>query len=241
MPNPVNYVQATPDPTGVLGPATKQPYYVRDPQRWAIEQEYMRHNQALYLVGEYGCFILMWHIQDFQAGLVNRCSTCWLANGKIAEAYGQTAQNKCPDCFGTTFEGGYRAIIMRPAIFSDTDEGEQFSARGVVHSQDVSVDSTTDFRVRTGDYVFRQNNDRYFLRVPNRITVRAGFQHPTQTQTAIGYNHARASVEDPTSVAYLIPPSDYDLDSILSMTSQSPVDFSPYEVIRAPLIPVNDP
>jgi hypothetical protein len=217
-----------------------QPYYVRETQNWAVDQEHLRHNQALFQIGEYAVFCLLWHIQDYEAGLVGRCLKCYLARGKIAEAYGQPSQNRCVDCLGTTFEGGYRAIIIRPAIFTDTDESEQVSQRGVVHANDVTIDSTSDFRVRTGDYCFRRNNDRYYLRVPNRITVRTGFSHPYQTAAAIGYNHSRATLEDPASVAYMAPPSDFELASILSMTSRKPIDFSDYETIRGPLIPDDD-
>jgi hypothetical protein len=187
-------------------------------------------------------FALMWHIQDFQHGLVDRCQRCFEGgdgpDAAIARAYKQPTQNKCPSCFGTTFEGGYKALIVRPAIFSDTDESETFQARGVVHPNDLDVESTTDFRVRSQDYVFRASGDRYQLRVPQRVTLRSGFAHPHQSQEAIGYNHARASMEDPeASVAYLIPPPTQTLTSLLATVGKTPPDFSQYETIRAPLIP----
>lgn len=230
MPVPIPY-----DPSG---PQTRaQPYYVRERQTWAVDQEHLRHNQALYMVGEWAMFCLLWHMRDHTAGLVQRCPTCFLSRGKTAEAYGQSDRTNCPNCFGTTFEGGYKALIVRPTIFSDSDESEQRNARGVVNPQDLNLESTTDFRVRTGDYVFRSTGDRYFLRVPQRITVRTGFGTPHQSQAAIGYNHARASLEDRTSVAYLIPPSAQDLENILSMSDYYPIDFTPYEQIRGDLIP----
>lgn len=224
---------------------THRPYYVRERQDWAVDQEHMRHNQALYQVGEYALFALMWHLQDFLAGLVGRCTRCYASDNpvqnRISKVYEQPTQNRCPVCFGTTFEGGYKALIIRPTIFSDTDEGEQLQQRGVTHPSDLDLESTTDFRVRTGDYVFRQTGDRYQLRVPNRITLRTGFGHPHQSTHAIGYNHARASYEDPSaSVAYDIPPGPEQLREVLSMSGQAPVDFSLFEVIRAPLIPIGD-
>lgn len=233
---------------GAAAEVTAQPYYVRDRQPWAVEQERQRHNQALWTVGEYAMFALMWHIQDYQAGLVGRCARCYASAGdpasaatQIAQVYNQPTQNRCPDCFGTTFEGGYKALIVRPAIFSDTDESETFSARGVVHPDDVDIESTTDFRVRSGDYAFRASGDRFSLRVPQRITLRTGFSMPFQTQSSIGYNHARASIEDPSaSVAYDIGPTAHDLRAVLTMGAQVPFDFSDFEVIRGPLIPVGD-
>jgi hypothetical protein len=223
---------------------TAQPYYVRDQQDWAVEQERMRHSQAIYQVGEYAVFVLLWHIADHEAGLVARCSRCYGSSDpieqKIAETYNQPIEHRCPECFGTTFEGGFKARIVRPAIFSDSDEGETKQARGIAKPEDLSVESTPDFRVRSGDYVFRGNGNRFQLRVPQRVTLRTGFGMPLQSADAIGYNHARASLEDPTSVAYLIPPNRATVDAVLATASKVPVDFSTFEIIRAPLIPVGD-
>lgn len=223
-------------------PHSVQPYYVRDTQPWAVEQEHLRHNQAVYMVGEWVMFALLWHLEDFQNGLVPRCHRCFPtgadeAQAAIQDAYEQPEQNRCPYCFGTTFEGGYKALIVRPAILSDTDESETFDRRGVVHPDDVDVESTTDFRVRSGDYMMRANGTRWFLRVPQRITLRTGFDYPSQSASAIGYNHARASQEDPTSVAFLIPPTPAEVAAILSRGARVPASFADVEVIRAPLIP----
>lgn len=214
-----------------------QPYYIREAQPWAIEQERRRHNQALWYLGENAMFCLMWHLEDHTAGLVGRCPTCYESQGAIADVYGQADEYRCPDCFGTTFEGGFKALIVRPAIFSDSDEGETRHARGVVKPQDLTIESTPDFRIRTGDFCFRINGDRHFMRVPERVTLRTGFAHPSQAETAIGYNHANAAVEDPSSVAYLIPPLNDEVTLILSRISRIPRDWGTFEVIRGPLIP----
>lgn len=229
--------QPTDDPAKI---EYANPYYVRKPQDWAVEQERMRHIQALYTLGEWCVFVLMWHIGDFENGLVQRCPTCYTSRGRTAEVYGQGDKNKCTDCFGTTFEGGYRALIIRPAIFTDADDQETFAERGVTHTRDLQVESTPDFRIQNGDYVFRVDNARFRLRTPQRITLRTGFAHPWQSQTALTYNHSRAAVEDPDAVAYLIPPSKETLRGLLGVSTQSPVDWSEFEVIRAPLIPADE-
>lgn len=214
-----------------------QPYYVRQTQHWAVDQERQRHLQALYAVGEWTMFCLMWHLEDFENGLVGRCSVCY---NRASQAYKQSERNKCPDCFGTTFEGGFKALIVRPAIFGDTDEGQQYQARGVVSSDDLDMESTPDFRVRSGDYCFRSTGHRFYLRVPDRVTLRTGFGTPYQRSMAIGYNHARASLEDLSAVAYTIPPSQDDLIQILNISVTEPVSWGQYEVIRSPLIPIDD-
>lgn len=234
MPVPVPFVPAGPQPP-------RRALYVRDRQQWAIEQERLRHKEALYTLGEYAVFALMWHEQDLTAGRVGRCPDCFVSRGVIAEAYGQGDQNRCPSCYGTTFEGGIRALIYRPALFTEVDEDEQKTARGIMRPASVDVESTEDFRLLHGDYVFRANGHRYQLRVPQRVTLRTGFGTPYQTTTSLGYAIGRAAYEDiNASVAYDIPPSATVLRSILGQGRYEPFDFSGNEVINGPLIPPED-
>ena len=217
-------------------------FYVRDRQPWAVEQERIRHTQALFSIGEYAMFALMWHLQDLHNGLVDRCPRCWSDEGnrerEIAKVYQQPLQNKCPVCFGTTFDGGYKALIVRPTIFVDTDQDEALVPRGIVNPDEVDVETTVDFRIRTGDYVFRATGERWRLRVPARTTLRTGFGTPFLSNSGISYNNARAGLEEPAaSVAYRIGPNKAALRSILSMRSRYPINFSSYEEIRSPLIP----
>lgn len=219
-----------------MPPHEVQPYYVRDTQPWAVQQENQRHDQALYTVGEYCVFVLMWHNLDFEAGLVGRCPRCIVATGKIGEVYKQPTKNKCPDCFGTTYEGGYKAIIVRPAIFGDTDEEEAVDRRGVTHQQAVSIESTSDFRVRRGDFCFRADGTRWWLRGALTVRLRSGFGYPGQAESALNVNISSASLEDEDSVAYMLPPADSVLRAVLISGSRHPLDFSTVEVQRAPLI-----
>lgn len=215
------------------------PYWTRERQSWAIEQERNRHTEALYQYGELAFFALMWNLADFQNNLVGRCSACYISQGKIAAAYGQGDQYKCPDCFGTTFEGGYKAIIVRPALFGDTDKDQKAHSRGQVTSDEVDIESTSDFLIRTGDYCFRETGDRFYLRVPTRVTLRTGFGTPWMTTTSITYSHARAVIEDTSDVSHIIPPTNATVLQVLSAAAQSrlPIDMSTHETIRAPLIP----
>lgn len=197
----------------------------------------MRHSQALYWVGEWTVFFLMWHILDFEAGLVQRCRRCNATDTekRIAEVYQQPRQNKCPDCFGTTFEGGYRARIIRPAIFTDVDETDKPGKRGMTHPASANMETTVDFRLREGDFVVRADNTRWRATTPRRTMLRSGFGHPTQSLSAISYNNAAVNLEDRTSVAYLLPAPNVDV--VLGTRSHLPLDFSSFEQIRGPLIP----
>lgn len=204
---------------------------------WATFQERMRHNEALYWVGEWTILFLMWHILDFEAGLVRRCHRCYGedVDQRIAKVYNQPAQNRCPDCFGTTFEGGFRARIVRPAIFSDADESDQANKRGMMHPTSTNVETTVDFRMREGDFLVRADNTRWRASTPRRTMLRTGFGHPTQALSAISYNNARVALEDRASVAYLLPTP--DVDRLLNARSFMPPDFSVFEQINGPLIP----
>lgn len=233
-----------PLPSEVEQAPVQSPYYLRDPQDWAINQERMRHNQALYMVGEWVVLILMWTQVDFAAGLVQRCSTCFggasTRQRRVAAVYQQPTTNNCPNCFGTTFEGGYRARIVRPVICSDADESERQSARGTVHPSSLMVESTSDFRSREGDYLFRADGSRWRLSGPQEVRLRTGFAHPTQADDAISYNNIPAKLEQRGTVAYKLPPTETSqLRMILSQPLQQPGDFSIFESVRGPLIPAD--
>src|ERR1043165_6197117 len=133
MPFPIPSIPDPVSPTGVL------PRHTRQVENWAIEQERYRHDLPLYTLGEYTIFYLMWTLLDFEAGHVTRCARCYSTSGTVANreanVYNQPSINRCPDCFGTTFEGGYRARIVRPALWSDNDESEKQDRRGTIHPE----------------------------------------------------------------------------------------------------------
>lgn len=216
--------------------STTRGTYVRTQQNWAVDQVRQQHDQALYMLGEHVLFCLLWTAKDHDAGLVGLCTVC--ASDRISKAYGQATRNKCPNCFGTRFEGGYRALIVRPAVFTDADDSQSFTARGVVQPQEVHLETTSDFRVHSGDYAMRATGERLQLRAPQRTTLRTGFGTPYQRDVATAYNLTRAAVEDQESVAYTIPPNTDDLIEILSRSGATPPSFADIEVIRAPLIPL---
>jgi hypothetical protein len=223
------------------GPPRVQPYHLQEHQRFAVDQERQRHADALWHVGEYAVFWLMWHLLDFEQGLVTRCSRCWGTSGtdaRIAAVYEQPKQNECPVCFGTTFEGGYRARIVRPAIFADTDQSERLDKRGEVHPHTVSIETTWDFRIRQGDYVGRADNSRWRMRVPSRTTLRSGFGFAGQTEASLTYARIIGEREEEKTVAYKLPPEDPEvIRNVLSQPARSPLDFEVFEQLRGPLIP----
>lgn len=211
-------------------------FYVREKKDYAVTQEIYRHNQALYSMGELSMFAMLWRVEDFKKGYVRRCPRCY--NGDLsaaADAYNQSTINRCPMCYGTTFEGGLRAKIIRPALFTDVDDQENTGERGTTYPERLTVETVSDFRFRPGDFVFRRDGSRYQLAAPTRVQLRTGFDHPSQADTSIGYAPTLASLEDQTSVAWLIPPNQSDLQSLLTPSERYPT--SQLDIINGPLVP----
>lgn len=212
-------------------------HHLPDPQTYAVDQERMRHDGALWAFGEYAMFILFWNITDHERGLVARCSKCYAAYGKIAEAYGQPAVNECSRCFGTSFEGGYKAKIVRPSLWDFNLEDYKDSPRGEVLVASASVQTTADFRMRTGDVIVRADNVRWRMRSTGTNHLRTGFELPTGDRSALGYNYGQVIREDEDSVVYTIPPGPAEIRSSLDVVgTRYPKDFATLEVVRGPLL-----
>src|SRR6185437_1307680 len=238
-----------------LVPAPARPIraWQRDVQKYAITAERERHVQALWQYGELAVFALMWTTLDYAAGLAVRCPRCFIPavqsvspEAQIATAYGQGNQYLCPVCFDSQFvaaaplsgtQPGLRALLVRPAIFTDMDKDHQRTSRGVMNPGALNAESTPDFRVRPGDFMFRVTGDRFRLQVPRRVTLRTGFASPYQETAAITYNMVVAQLEDPAAVSSIIPPDDATLVRWLGTYTRVPVSYAGLEIINGPLIP----
>lgn len=212
-------------------------HWLPDPQQYAVEQERWRHDQAVYQFGEYVVFCLLWRIRDYQAGLVARCPVCFVPGDKIAATYGQPAQERCLSCFGTTFAGGFKALIVRPVMWNSTEETETETQRGIAITAKASVQTVSGFDVTNGDYIFRGDGSRWQLAVRDASDpLVTGFQMQSPLNS-MG-TMMEATREDESSVAYLIPPSSDTLEAVLKLSGiHRPADFAALEVIRAPLLP----
>lgn len=214
------------------------PYHLRQPQDWAVAQVRQHHDEALYLYGEYSMFVLLWNIDDLEGGLVDRCPTCYIAYGDLADVYQQPARRKCEDCFGTTFEGGFKAKIVRPSLWDFGEQTDEEGRRGEEERQVASIQSTEDFRMRNNDWVIRADNSRWQIQTVSGNNLRTGFEHPSRPRSAIAYNYGQVQREDESSVSYLVPPTDAaEVTAILDIPwVTSPTDFAAYETIRGPLL-----
>lgn len=202
-----------------------------DKQGYALQQARDRHTEVLFRRGEYALFILMWDVSDFERGLVGRCPTCVnVYSADTVNAFGgQPAKDNCIDCFGTGFEGGWKAQIVRPALWDSSVEPEQYEERRGTHQrQTLAVQSTFDFRLNKGDFIVRKDGTRWYARAPLKSGLSTGFGGTD----ALGFNHTAVTLEAPDSVAFLIPPSNGFILPMLQITGHDPVDFSVVEEIK---------
>lgn len=182
-----------------------QPYHAGQAQQWASNLIAAQHEEALYLYGELVLFTLMWRPVDFEAGRVNHCPRCYSGeNARFAAAFEQATERECPECFGTTFEGGFRAQVIRPALFADRNSEVTEQSRGVVTSDTIRFETTGGFTLHKDDYLFRADNTRFQVEEKNEDVPRDGFGTPWSPDSAAG--SSTAHMEETTAVAFKIPP-----------------------------------
>lgn len=184
-----------------------QPYRANTDMQWAGNLVQAQHEEALYAFGELAIFTMMWRPIDFENGLVGHCTVCYDGpSARQAAAFKQPTRKECPDCFGTTYEGGYRAQIIRPTIIADRTAEMTDVPRGTVTIDTLSFETTSDFVLHKGDYLFRFDNTRFQCEEKAEAVIRDGFGPPVSDESFAG--PSTAHLEDQTSVAYLIPPLD---------------------------------
>lgn len=218
-------------------PHSVESYHLPRPERWAVENARKDHNDALYAFGEYSMLALMWRVEDHDDGLVARCPRCYRGD-RAAKAYGQSSENKCPDCFGTTFEGGYKAKVVRPCLW-DTGPSENLEQgkRGEIVQQSATVQTPSDVRMRDDDYIFRADGSRWWVRSTGSQTLRTGFEFPSQVTTSIAWTYSQTQRVDEDMAIYKMDPSEAVLRARLNVVGEHfPVDFTDLEDIRGPVI-----
>ncbi len=184
------------------GSTRKQPWLLRSQEKWANDLVVASHMEALYTYGEPCIFTLMWRAQDHDDGLVELCSQCM---GRSALAFQQSERSKCPNCYGTTFEGGIKRQVIRPALFNDRNVEMTDTNKGTVSIDTLMVETTPDFAFRKGDFIFRYSGERYQGEEKGEGVVRTGYGNPDPEDSFRG-TIPSVRLEDLTSIAHTIPP-----------------------------------
>lgn len=201
---------------------------------YAVAQERLRHDDAAMWYGEMSCFVLWWSAEDHSLGLVGRCETCYLPYGRIAEVYNQAPKAKCSNCYGTTFEGGFRALLYRPALWDHTHLSEEIGQRGLTVMEEAIIQPTTDFQMRDNDLVIRGDNSRWRISIPKQTEIATGFGSMSGWDAVVTGN-VSAKLEDPTSVVYTVPVNLSLLNNTAGWSPSVPYP-SGYDIINGSLV-----
>jgi hypothetical protein len=214
-------------------------------QQWVVDQLVEAHDEALYRDGEYTIFVMLWQAVDEQAGLVARCKRCFgdpkafrgtSQAQAIAATYKQANLARCPDCYGTSFEGGWKAMLVRPATWKFSEDDTNPKPHGVVNNARADVQSTHDFELADGDWGIRADLSRWRITGSSTSRLSTGFGYPDNDGSTWGYTYT-AQKEDAASVAFTVPPTDPAVITQLLATAIAhfPADTSAFDVIRGPV------
>lgn len=118
-----------------------EPYAIRM-GRQAIKDSLMSH-------GEECILIHMWHVNEAEELHQQRCYTCY------DDTYKGTDNFKCNRCYGTTYEGGVKDIYRAWGIFTDSNDSETFSKRGMWHPLASSIHTEHHPDLWQRDFVVR--------------------------------------------------------------------------------------
>jgi len=124
------------------------------------------HDETLQWYGEECIVRLLWRAEDAKAGLVTYCQTCQdspdptnpnsSVQSRVSQVYRQSGNSYCPDCYGTTFTGGFKPTCYHLYMLaSDTPESRQNLQTGQFWKENPSVQFSWFPQIRTGDLVVR--------------------------------------------------------------------------------------
>ncbi|QIG58325.1 hypothetical protein SEA_SKOG_173 [Gordonia phage Skog] len=119
-----------------------EPYAVRQ-ARQHIRDSLMSHGEEVILLHTY-------HVNEDQ-DKHPRCPACW------DDIYEQNSKQDCPTCFGTTFQGGIKQALRAWAIFTDAQDTETTSKRGVWNPREVTMHTEHLPDLWKRDFVVRVN------------------------------------------------------------------------------------
>lgn len=201
---------------------------------YARDQEQLRHDDAANWFGEMTAFILWWSIIDFENGDVERCSTCYTPLGDIADVYKQASESHCTNCYGTTFEGGYRALIYRPALWNIDDSSEEVRKRGLATSRSCTIQPVGGIRFRDNDIAVRSDGTRWRFNQPQVSLLTTGFGPNSVYTDQIG-SVLSGYMDDETMPSHL-PTVDMIFLQNSGWNPELPYPSTPPDVIRGSLL-----
>jgi hypothetical protein len=165
-PQPGPVIQPTP-------PFQTIPYQVESPllvvkqrETWAQIDQQRFHDESLQWYGEECVVRLLWRAEDAKEGLVTYCQTCQdsvnpanpeaSVRSRTSKVYRQTGNSYCPDCYGTTFTGGFKPVAYHLYMLAnDTPNNRRSLETGQFWQENPQVQMSWFPEIRQGDLVIR--------------------------------------------------------------------------------------
>jgi hypothetical protein len=153
--------------SGGLPEQTESLIYVQKYREQNSEIDLQRfHDETLQNFGEQCLLRLLWRAEDFTAGLVGRCIVCQDSESpispdvavqqRVAKVYGQSGNSYCPNCYGTSFNGGFQNIVYQLFMLAaDTPDKRNNQVVGQFWNQNPRVQFSWYPQIRQGDLVAR--------------------------------------------------------------------------------------
>ena len=139
---------------------------VKQRELWAEIDQQRFHNEALQWYGEECIVRQLWRAEDAALGLVTYCQTCQdspnpskpsaSVQSRVSSAYRQTGNSYCPDCFGTTFTGGFKPTCYHLYMLAaDTPQVRSNLSTGQFWKENPNVQFGWYPEIRIGDLIVR--------------------------------------------------------------------------------------
>ena len=228
-------VQPAPQPFGSLPYQQESPLLVVKQQEiWAEIDQQRFHDETLQWFGEECVVRLLWRAEDAASGLVTYCQTCQVTpnptnpdanvRARASAVYRISGNSYCPDCYGTTFTGGFQPIAYHLYMLAaDTPDIRRNMQIGQFWQQNPSVQFSWFPQIRQGDLVVRVENwnnnvptftsQRFQVSSVNPVTVRTGpgpsAQYPYRVGSPQPYQNTNKIVNQTCTLEALPPDSPY--------------------------------
>jgi len=230
-----SYVQNPLPPFQTLQYQIESPLYIyKQRENWAEIDQQRFHDETLQWYGEECVVRLLWRAEDAAAGLVTYCQTCQVTpdpthpdvniKARASAVYRQSGNSYCPDCYGTTFTGGFQPIAYHLYMLAaDTPDVRRTMQVGQFWQQNPSVQFSWFPQIRQGDLVFRVDSwnegvpvsvsQRFQVNNVNPITIRTGpgpsAQYPYRTGKGQPLQNTTKIVNQTCTLEALPPDSPY--------------------------------
>jgi hypothetical protein len=171
------------------------PLVVKQREIWAEIDQQRFHSETLEWYGEQCVVRQVWRAEDAVLGLVDYCQVCQDSPNpttpsasiqrRVSNVYRQTGNSYCYNCYGTTFNGGFKITNYHLYMLaSDTPQLRQNLTTGQFWKENPSVQFAWYPEIRVGDLVVRVNQwngdspaltgDRFIVSSVNVQTIRTG-------------------------------------------------------------------